>query len=352
MTNNSTNKFLIIIVFLLGFNFLLYAFFSYGILKNIVRLLIVLIILFTICFSNYTYKFREIMSLFIALYLIIIGGNIALNVSFAILIAISMKKNQNIEMICYYISLILTVIVLLSLALNIVQTETFINNNRVRNTLGFYHVNAGSMFFFSTLILFLYSRIELKVIHIIITSMISYMIFWFTDSRTSFIGLIFFALIYFLLPKARLLTNIVEIFDIVCLLSPFIFITLKIDNIVFDKLLSGRLHIIYDFLYQTSMTNLIIGGNTSVEIDNFYLMLLYNVGIFLYLLFVLITIKSLFFYKRNKDYKAISYISSILFIGLAESGPVRCEIVCMILFWLLIFKPTVIKEDFDCKNNE
>lgn len=339
--NKYYSVFVILIISLLGTNFLLYGFFPFFILKNIVRLLTVAVILFYICTANREYSFRELVCVIISLYLLLLGGNMTLNISFIILTSICMSDCKDIEKICFICSAFLAAVVTISLITHIVQANVYVQGDRIRNTLGFYNVNAGSIFIFSVLILFLYSRKNISIIHIVISLIISTVIYHVTNSRTAFLGLVIFCTIYEIITKCNMLAYLIIVLDVLCLLSPLLWLIPQFNDLEFDKLLSGRPHVFIDYIHSNTTMNFIIGGSNVKEVDNFYLMLFYNVGVILYVIFAIITLYSMIYYKDNKDYKSISYVSSILFIGLMESGALRCEIICMLVFWMLILKPFI-----------
>lgn len=345
------NVFIITIISLLGINFLLYGFFPFATIKNVVRLLIMAVILFYIFTAHKEYSFREIFCVIISMYLLLLGGNMTLNISFIILTSICMTDCKDVEKVCFICSAVLVTVVVFSLSTHIVEANVYVQGNRIRNTLGFYNVNAGSLFLFSTLILFLFSRKKISIVHIIISLSFSIILYRVTNSRTSLIGLVLFCITYILTTKCNKFANIIMVLDFLCLLSPILWLISKLNDLEFDKLLSGRLHSFLNYIQSNSTMSLLMGGSNVNEIDNFYLMLLYNVGLILYVLFGFITLYSIRFYKNSNNYKSISYISSILFIGLMESGALRCEIICMLVFWMLILKPFISINNYEANLN-
>ena len=93
------------------------------------------------------------------------------------------------------------------------------------------------------------------------------------------------------------------------------------------------------------MFQLLFGGSKVDDIDNFYLCLLYNGGVFFYLLTMFLSIRATWIYMNQNKAIYAAFILSLLFLGVMESGIIRCEILCMIMFWYLLIKP--LKAEYD-----
>lgn len=324
------------IVLLFG-NYLLYSFFKIDTLKTILRVMSVFLLVLSLLLKN-KFTFFECILLLISLYLIVINGSVSLNIAICLLLIVCIDDVGSFYKVFHELSLAAVIIVFLSLLTGIVESYQYerLNGDIVRNTFGFFNVNSSSLFFLSYFICYLISKSR-KFFNFVYVVLFSVAIYLFTDSRTSFFSLIVLLLFYCFLSccKFKLVKKTVA-FIIVLLLffSPLLWLFQFMN--AYDVILSFRVSIFRDYIKANSIFTLLFGGTKILDIDNFYLLLLFNSGIIIYSLIFFGVIKtSNKFINQDKNIE-VSVLFAVLFAGLFESLGVRLELPVVMLFWLLI----------------
>ena len=94
----------------------------------------------------------------------------------------------------------------------------------------------------------------------------------------------------------------------------------------------------------SGLRGLLFGG-TVETVDNFYYMLLFQYGIFIY---AFVAISTHFAMKRmvdNKDIKYISLLVGLFLVGMMESSLIRPEILVTLIVWKIIFSSNGLTEN-------
>lgn len=265
------------------------------------------------------------------------------------------KKIIKVDLI--YKILILIFVVLCYYTGNVINT-VFIRNNVVRYSFGFTNPNSFSfvmMFIYFEIIYLKNYQINKKnFIKVILMTFILMYIFSFSESRSCEITVLIFLVLYTLYlvfkktPKIKNSLNFFSnntgfiIFSIFTLLSLYLCYHLNLENVkALDKTLSGRITIPN---YYLSMYNINLFGRKIVyveSIDNSYIRVLLNYGLFGWLLFSYI-FNSIMRKCKNELYLKFIFLS-LLFYGLMEWFLIRPGI----NVFLLYFSSTIVKRKLE-----
>ncbi len=332
-----------IVLFLLAINFLLFSFFDYLLLKNVIRLGIVLLLGLMLAVQLYKKSFKQthIVLFFISLFLFLIDSSLAYNLLFLSLmvLAFHIVEERYFYKTAFLISALLTVVVLFCLLVGW-QTPwifTVPDTLRTRNTLGFSNVNSASIFFFSLMISFLFAPKKVTFWHLGAVTVGSVVLFIITDSRTPLLGMLLLVFIYLLLPRIPekwslgcFYTGIILLFA-----TAFLWTLPFVNTPIINSLLSGRPRYFISYIQQQNVWTFFFGGSNTPEIDNFYLLLLYNVGIFLYgfICWTLLRVGRQLI--KTGRFLEISFVVSMLVCGIFEATLLRPELICVPLFWVI-----------------
>lgn len=329
-----------IMLVVLGINYLEYAFFGNVEIKNNMRICVALLIGYAFIIRSKLYVWDAIL-LCISLCILINGSEVSLNVFFLFLIAITFNiwELKDICKAMNFINMLSLVIVIISLFFNVVDNTNWSYLGRTRNSLGFTNVNnAGFLAYsISTVYLLTLEKIRWKNIGLIVG--FSFVVYKLTDSRTGFFALIIMLIcFYFLLKTKGKLELGIWAIEILCLTSPLFWSNKYINSSIGNKILSLRPTIFCSYIDANTWMNFLFGGSKVPEIDNFYLIFLFGTGILFYLLFslsILFTVKRLL---NDKEYMKVAFCISMLLIGMVETYIIRPELMCVTLFWLIIYR--------------
>lgn len=342
-----TSLFYIIAILLLGVNFLLYRFWEIESLKNVIRGVAAFFLVLCLIFEKKKIKRIEIVLLICAAYLIVINGDISANISFLLLCAIAPVKNDDAMFKkINIIQLILGALVVFLLATGLKANNIYNIGGRIRLMLGFNNVNAATGFFFSVLIIWLYTRKKMAWWHLIAAVVVVTVQYLLTNSRTPFFASIVYLGMYWLSRYARkkwFKRAYLWVVGIVLVL-PFLNNILMAVFPQLNNLLSMRLSLAANYIHNNSIIHLLIGGSKEASVDNAYIILLYNAGIFFYAFFAYAVLISSEHYLKTRSRKELAFIMSVLVNGLMESPPMRAELLFSVVFWILILRPVISKK--------
>lgn len=335
---------------ILGTNYLLYAFFQFAFNRNILRIIAGCCLLISTLLGK-RISIKELLLIPVAFYMIVVNGVLSNNIAYIILAAIAIPyyadmvwKQLNV------IQLVFVAVVVFSIQTGIVNYHVITVGSRIRNTLGFTNFNAAGVFFFSLLVIWLLQLEEIRLVHIVISAVISYGTYRLTNSRTAFACMIIFELSFLLLNKwnGRKTAVIFDAVLVVFFLSPLLVMLLRAFFPLLDRVVSFRLTRYSTFIAVNDVKTLLFGGCKLEGVDSFYLCLLYNGGIVFYIFTLLMGLTALYRYITNGQCGYAAFIISIAAFGLMESGVMRCELLCMVMFWYLLLRPLK-KEERDRK---
>ena len=325
---------------LLGFNFLLYSFFQVDFGKNILRIISgTILILCVIARRRFN---AEILLLVVAMYMIAVGGSLTQNIVFILIAVLALDYDADYiwKRLSRY-QIVGAGLVIICLVSGVVSNHVTSHLGRVRNTLGFVNVNAAALFFFSVIMLWLLEKEKVTWKTIIISIAATVLLYRITDTRTAVVALGVYLLGLIVLNRWNSKITCIG----VCIFEGVLFSISQFSLAVFQRFpvlditFSYRLSVFNKYINQNDLKTLIFGGTQVNDVDNFYLCLLYNGGILFYIFIMIVTIYATHFYFQNKQIKNVAFIISVLALGIMESGVIRCEIMSMLMFWYLIFKP-------------
>ena len=346
---------LFLCLFLLGVNYLLYNSLGIDVYKNTIRLLSITISLFY--FIYYKRGKLNTISLILLLLSIIyfIFGNVeSLNLFTFVLFANILSDRIDLatkEIFIVYSCLV--VIMLLLLITKSAENYTYFGlEGRKRSTIGFNNPNVASLFYSMYIVIFILQFNNLKISHLLVGEILGYLIYYYTNSRTSFFVVSIFITLILIYKIICRFSRIRNIFLIAIVIVIDICYVLNILSMVFidkfsaiDDLLSLRITHMNNSLSNVSMVNFLF-GNTGVEIDNFYYVVFLSFGIFVYLIIMYLTNNVALKLFYTEEWKYLIFLLSISLMGLTESGAYRIEILTFILFWKLLLS----NNDYSFKN--
>lgn len=340
--------FLDVPLFLLGMNYVLYNALSLDSMKTIFRVGAILLLLI-----GWTLKGRFVigkktfLAMALAMVAFLLNGSMALN--FVVIILFSICVTYPIDKIIkstFRINILLVVIMIALMGLHIVNNTSYVSTmGRLRYTLGFENPNVAALFYASAIYLFLVSRKRIKLIVIGVSFAMTAIVYYYTNSRTSLLALLMFVALegIFLFLQKKNMEKAQTVFGkfsimftdalfIINLVSVFV-----IDKfMVFDTLLSFRISAFSKMINSSGVRGFLLGGTTET-VDNFYYMLLFQYGIFIY---IFVAVSTHFAMKKmviNKDIKYISLFVGLFMVGMMESSLIRPEILVTLVVWKIIF---------------
>lgn len=339
--------FLDIPILLLGINYIFYNVLQEEEFKTIFRIASMFFFVAGYLFKEkLTIKSKEIILLFFLTIALFINGGMILNFIAIVLFVVCTTNSINliIEHVCK-INCFLTFVIFILLTLGMTNDVIYLSSNgRLRHALGFNHPNAAALFYTANILLLaIYIR---KINLLIVSAIVSYIIFYYTDSRTSFLAIMFFLILesinIFLERKNKKTYQIIlaKISMIVIdVLFTFSFLSVFFINklLFLDELLSYRISIASAMANKSGLYGLIFGG-TSDWADNFYYMLLFQYGIIVYICVAIITHLSIKKLIDRKNLRYIPLLTSIFVLATMESSLIRPEILIMLVTWKIIFR--------------
>lgn len=268
------------------------------------------------------------------------------NIIITILASIYFLKTDD-KIITKYFLLSLSswyILVIILYSLGILDSNNLIritqDENIIRNSLGFSHVNQTFLYFlpilFSSYILYFDNNKKKFNILFLILSTILFII---TNSRTGFFSVLIFILVININTIKKRRKSRCEIIS-------FIYLLLTILSIYFVKeygsngsnyinsLLSLRPYYLYYYLNNNSLISLVGGAFiTNIPMDNVYIYLLLEKGIIIYLFYLFIYY--FYFSKCDYDNKIMNIIIVSLIYGLFESYIVLPSINFILIIMLI-----------------
>lgn len=238
--------------------------------------------------------------------------------------------------------LLFFVLMFFLLTFGVIHSREWVMPKGVAYDLGFANPNAvGSSIYILLLNLYLLFYDKSKYILPILILVITQTVYHYSLSRTAWIGGMILVLVHFLVtfrlirPSLRYFIGILPFL----LMGVILYFTVHLwEYPLIDQLFSGRLSIYSRMLENMSAVNWLIGIRSLAEepMDSSFLMLLFNGGIMLFLLFLGTFLRSMIkHFDFIKPYLPI--ILSILASGIVENIFSAASSISVI-FWLLIFQ--------------
>jgi len=273
--------------------------------------------------------------------------NLLLFLLVSVMLSLDENNKEKILTFLFYFLLFALVIFVFSTYLNINPLNEFVViNDRIRNNLGFWHVNVFGQLFASMIgILFILHKKRISIKLLILIYLIGLLGFIITNTRSTIIPIGLFTIYYFFHNKDsfKKLVSFIKPILVSCIilsfLSPFILIGIEKSEIfyVLNELTSQRLIIAYNnFSFgEESTFSLLFGSFDIAKIDYLYLNLFKLWGVLLYLFIIFCTIKLVI---KTKNISIIFFIVLYLSIGFFESYYSSGNILSL-LFLFFIFTP-------------
>lgn len=210
---------------------------------------------------------------------------------------------------------------------------SFVIGDRERYYFGFLNPNKTGFFLFSILTLLVFNYVNFntsfKVLMVSVLPLLYLLIL--TGSRTA----LFCILLFFILAFSQVILLIrkpVVFFPILFLILSFV-VAFHYDNVLVDNLLSGRANDYHEFLVTLSVHDYFWASTEGARLDNSYLQAYFNLGLFAYLIFVILFKRAI--YRLNNI--EVSYVVVMLVYGLFEGTLIRPEFLLTLFFYYLLF---------------
>ena len=336
--------------FLLGLNYIFYNALDLDATKQIIR-----IVAMTLVFVGWVlrkdFRINRIQMIFIIAIIIeaFINGLSILNIAAAVIFAICTGDDiKSDEKYFFRISIVLVGFVLLLISLDILENYTYISTmGRLRSTLGFGNPNVAALFYSSAIYLYMLSREKIRIRNIFVAALLEGVIYYYTNSRTSFFALAVFMVLLFAMRSpyvdfvAKGCRVAVDAFFCLNLISVF-----TINSFMkYNTLLSGRISSYAKMINDAGTTGFLFGGS-SLSVDSFYYMFLFNYGAIAYLFFWLMVHHALNELSKKKYFNEVAFLTSFFSLGIMESSVMRPEIISVLLIWkLMVQKVCIYKKD-------
>ncbi len=330
------------VLLLLGMNYLLFSFFRIAGLQNYVRIGIAAIMSLH-CLLRFLAKDlerKDFVLLICAAVMLVTNGAITFNLTFLLVLIIVLRSVSREDLLGYAttVSTILLMVVLVSLTFGIVNNSLYSVGDRHRITMGFANVNGTSVFAFSVILVFFLAvkKVQGTFFWVGIASVM--VVYILTNSRTMLLAAVALFAAWLLLKKLpnRTARMVVLIAVIVMFVFPLIWGLPFMNNSILNQFLSLRPQYYYEYIHENPMAFLLFGGSKVVEIDNTYLLLLYNCGFVGYAGIAAITMVALDGMVRGDRYQEVCVCFALLVYGQLEGTLVRPEILCVPVFLLCI----------------
>lgn len=345
--------FLDVPLFLLGMNYVLYNALSLDSMKTLFRVGSILLLL-TGGFlkGKVVIEKKTFLAMVLALIALFLNGSVALNFVVIVLFAIcaTYPIDTIIKSACR-INILLVLLMFVLMGLHIVNNTMYVSTmGRLRYTLGFENPNVAALFYDSAIYLFMVTRKKINKKVITFSFVATAMVYYYTNSRTSLLALLIFVAIeaFFLLVKTKKAQTImgkclilfIDVLFIINLVSVFI-----IEKfMVFDSLLSFRISAFSRMINNSGLRGLLFGG-TVETVDNFYYMLLFQYGIFIYAFVAFSTHFAMKKMVDNNDIKYLPLFVGLFLVGMMESSLIRPEILVTLIVWKFIFASNEVIEN-------
>lgn len=334
-------------LFLLGLNYMLYNALSVDRFKTVIRIVAIMLVLIGWVLNKSTiYKYEIIACILVTISLIINGVS---SINLLVIIIISVWVRYPLKRVikgAFVVNMLLVLIMIVLMVVGVVDNTGYVSTmGRHRFGLGFENPNVAALFYSSCLYLLVVSRNKVRKLTMVILLFGGAVIYLYTDSRTSFVAM----LIFFLIEAMRVFIEkkrlplwgkifgaasilVVDLLFILNLVSVFI-----IDKLMFmDEYLSFRISAFSRMIENSGIRCFLLGGTVETA-DNFFYMLLFQYGVFIYIVLAIITHYSMKKMVTTCDLKYISLLVALFMVGMMESSLIRPEILVVLIVWKIIF---------------
>lgn len=330
---------------LLGINYLLYSFFDLGGVRNQVRAAAagLMLLLLVLRLADGKIRQRQVTMLILAAWQIISGGTNGLNIAFLLILTVVVAgyRECRISTVVFWVMTGLTAIVVGSLLLGLEVNEVYTVGTRTRHKLGFINVNCASMFLFTLLTAYLlYRGQKAKIWDLAAVLAIEFLTFLFTDSRTPLLCLILMAALYLVMPKLpkKVLGMCCAAGIAVLFLTSYLWTIPAVNSDLVNKVLSLRPMYCDEYFRSQSAVTFLLGGTRVPELDNGYLLLLFNTGVIVYTVIYFLVRNTAKQMILQEQYMELSFVITMLACSVLEGSAVRPELLCAPVLWILVME--------------
>lgn len=333
------------VIGLLGLNYLLYSFFDLGGIRNLIRAAAAggMFLLLLLRFADDKLGRRQVVMLGLAACQILLGGTNGLNIAFLLILTVVVAEYPRcrVSTVVFWIMVGLTVLVAVSLLLGIQENEVYQVGNRIRHKLGFENVNSASMFLFTLLTAYLLHRGEkaggLDLASVMVLEVISFL---FTDSRTPLLGLILMVALYLVIPRIpeNVTRWLARVAVALLFLTPYLWPLPVVNSDLVNKILSLRPMYCDAYFRDQNALTFLIGGSRLKELDNGYLLLMFNTGVIVYTVIYFQVQSAVENLCRGGKRMELAFVLTMLACSVLEGSAVRPELLCAPLLWILILE--------------
>ncbi len=338
-TYHETGIFLIIA--LLGLNYLLFAFFEIENYKTTIRL-VTMLLLVIIYFYKEKVAFHNIIILGISAYLVLIQGSLSINIAYLLIAGMCLSRIDEAKIYKYMhiVNIATLIITAASLFLGIRQTEIYEASGRYRESLGFYSVNVPGLLSYSVVSIILLSSKKINYVKFFAALALAIWVFTRTNSRTGFIGTVVLCALLpiFCVVPYYIKKTVLPVAATLLFASPFIWLLPRMQTHEMNLKFSFRPWHFKVYFEHLTKRNFLFGGTKLEDVDNFYLVFLGNAGAIVYIGVLIMLIFTILKLAKDNDNKKLAFIFSALAVATTESSLIRPEIMCMLAFWVVLFK--------------
>lgn len=331
----------------LGLNYVFYNALAINELKTLLRISAILLLLVGwVLKKEYKIEKTMLVGLLFSVFALILNGTVAID--FFVIMFLSICVTYPLEALvksAFKMNVLLVFLMLFLMKLHIVNNTGYVSSmGRLRYTLGFENPNVAALFYSSAVYLLLVSQAKIKHVIIIISFFAACAVYYYTDSRTSFLALLVFIFleeIYRLLcrkdyERAKRIYGKGAIIICDTLFALNLLSVFMIDKFMrFDKLLSFRISTFSKMIADAGWRGFFFGG-TYHTVDNFYYMLLFQYGIFIYLFTAVATHFAIKNMIKNEDIRYVALLVGMLLVAMMESSLIRPEILVTLVFWKVV----------------
>ena len=193
--------FLDIPLLLLGLNYVLYNAFSFELVKDLMRIVgVSLFVIGWVLKGNFTLTKKKIFAIFLAVMAVIFNGPLALNFLVIVIFSVCVTYNtNNIISSSFKINGLLALSMIVLMFLNVIDNRGYISSmGRLRYTLGFENPNVAALFYSSAIYLLIVSREKNEYLILILATISTIILYYYTNSRTELIALLMFLILEFI----------------------------------------------------------------------------------------------------------------------------------------------------------
>ena len=345
-SNGSTATFsmraLQVAICILGANFFLYntALFDIRLVLRVIAAVILLAV-FLLNFDTIKIKRSEIVAIGFLACLLLLHGSEILNLILIMLFILDVRAVDASSLLSFIskAAVFFAIAAAILLMTGVVSNTVNVYQGRTRNYLGFTQPNATALFY--ACIMCVPFGAKRKTATVLVCCVLCLALFWLTDSRGLLVAVITYFLLYLIVGRcysSKLIGPVKWIVYLTIIASLCISAILPLfAGSEVDVLLSFRPTYYYSCLNELSITDWILGaGETSVTVDNFYLITvaIYGLPVLAYfagkMIFAVKTVTA------SRDSCRVAFFVAMIVYAICETFLLRPETLITLAFWAMV----------------